>query len=799
MLPRISIKKHITARGRLRLSPLRAWALLLLVFSSCSNLRYLEEGQRLYTGSTVDIEAEEPLKEKSLLEDELEDVIRPVPNQTIFSWSPRLWFYNIAGEPSGKGLRHLLKNRLGRPPVLFDEMDAERSQRLMENRLFNMGYFDGQVSYTTRVKDKTASARFLVQVSPPYTINKLHPPQEGGEIVGQINAMLEESGLKLGAPYRLEDLKEERERIDKGLKEAGYFYFHPDYLIFLADTTPGQRTVDLRLMLKPDTPPEALKTYEMGNISVYADYMTDLERPTAGSDSLEVKDGLYIYDRQELFNPELFARSIFLEKGALYNIEKHDQSLGRIMGLNVFRFVNFRFSDPAAESADPTQLSDSLGTTQNPALDLRILLSPMKKKTLSAELRGVSKSNNFAGPGFTASLGNINLMGGAEQLRFSMEGAYETLIGSRTAPANSWEAGLETELIIPRFVAPFKTRSYSSRFVPKTIVSFGWNYFSRTDAFSLNSWRLKYGFNWNESYTTRHSLTPVLLNLFILGSVSEEFEELLASGLAQRRGLFEQFIIGSQYSWFHNSQLKPDTRNRNDVFLNVNFDFSGNLTFLAFEWLGKGSQHESGEYRVFDQSFSQFSKADIDFRYYRRMGSGQRLATRLIMGVGLPYGNSEQLPYVKLFTIGGVNSVRAFHPRSLGPGAYLPPDSLSGRFNPFQAGELKLEASLEYRFSFTRMVKGAVFVDAGNIWRLEEDENTPGGEFRWDRFYEQIALGTGAGIRFDATFFVLRLDFAFPLAVPYRDRDGFFEPIQPFKRSWRKDNLVLNLAIGYPF
>jgi outer membrane protein insertion porin family len=752
-----------------------------LLLSSCSNLRYLEDGQRLYTGSNIRIEAEEALPEKP--EKELESVVRPVPNQKFLFWRPRLWLYNVAGEPSGKGLRHIMRNRLGRPPVLFEEEDVLRSVRLMENRLINLGYFDGEVSAQVRKKEKTAVVDYQVRLRPPYVIRMVHPITDDSELAVQINGMLDQSLLLPGMQYRLDVLKKERERIDRRLKSLGYYYFHPDYLIFLADTSQGGREVDLHLRIKGDIPSQALTAYEMGNIFLVPDYLAELPAADLPADTIRVREGIYMVDRLGHFRPELFASNIMFEKGRLYDIESHDQSLGKLMGLGVFRFVNLRFSPS--------------GQSQEESLDLRILLSPMKRKSLSAEIRGVSKSTNFAGPGFTASFSNNNLFGGAEMLRLTIGGTFETLISRRLDPVNAWEAGLETELIFPGFVAPVFRPSISSRFVPRTRFSFSWDYFNRTDAFSLNSLKFQYGYNWNQSHTVRHSLSPALINLFIMGRVREGFEDLISAGLIQRRGLFEQFIMGSQYSFFYNSQQKPGEQRVQDIYFNMNLDVSGNLAYLIADKVVNASRSADGDYQVFGQGFSQYSRADIDLRYYRRLGDGHRLAARLIAGAGLPYGNSEHLPYVKLFTIGGVNSIRAFHPRTLGPGAYNPPDSLAGRFNPYQTGELKLEVNLEYRFNITGMLKGAVFADAGNIWRLEADENTPGGEFRRDMFLKQLALGAGAGIRIDVTFFVLRLDFAFPLAIPYNDR--FPEPVQPLKRQWRRDNLVFNLAIGYPF
>jgi outer membrane protein assembly factor BamA len=723
-----------------------------------------------------------------MIEEELQRVIRPAPNQRIGPSRPRLWMYFAAGEPRGRGLRYLMRNRFGRPPVLMEQVDPERSRQLIENRLFNMGYFDGSASYQVHTTPRTASVQFLVHLQPPYILGTLYPAEATNAAARQVNALLEGSLLKPGRPYRLDELKKERDRLDREMKRLGYFYFHPDYLIFLADTMQGSRTVDLHLRIKHDTPPQALMTYRVGNIRIQADYLSDPAGSTTKQGGLSAGEGITLFDSQDQFRPGLFRSVLSLEPGSLYNLDAHDRSLNRLMGLGVFRFINFRFQEPAG-----------LPDGDEGVLDLRILLSPAKKLTLAAEVRGVSKSNNFAGPGFDASFTNNNLLGGAERLHINVDASYEALLGRQPASASAWEAGLGAELVFPRFVVPFFRPVSDSRFLPRTSFQAGWRHLNRSDAFSLNSWQLQYGFSWNRSQTIHQKFHPVVINLFSLNDVSQDLEGLLAGDLLMRRGLFEQYIIGSQYSWLYNSQQETGDRGRNDLYLNLNLDLSGNLAWIAAGALSGSDQAKGRARTLWGHEFSQYTRADMDARYYLRARKGGRLAMRLVAGAGFPYGNSDYLPYVKQFYIGGVNSIRAFQPRTLGPGAYVPPDSLSGGFNPYHSGEIKLEASLEYRFGITGMLRGAVFADAGNIWTLKEHENTPGGAFSWDGFFRQIALGSGAGLRLDATFFVLRLDVAFPLADPRTERQGYLEPVRPLSKNWRRDKLVFSLAIGYPF
>ncbi|MFW5707013.1 MAG: BamA/TamA family outer membrane protein, partial [Bacteroidota bacterium] len=322
-------------------------------------------------------------------------------------------------------------------------------------------------------------------------------------------------------------------------------------------------------------------------------------------------------------------------------------------------------------------------------------------------------------------------------------------------------------------------------------------YLSRTDAFSVTSFRSQFGYEWRQSVTARYRYYPLVFNIFALGTISEEYEEYFSRETLFRRGLFEQFLLGSEFSWTWNTQRRG-TR-KHGWFINHNIDLSGNIAYLLLDKTGIGTKSPEGDYEIFGTSFSQFSKTDFDIRHYLDMGYGQKLVSRIATGIGIPYGNSGTMPYIKLFTAGGSNGIRAFHPRSLGPGSYNSPDTLASGFDINQTGNIKLELNLEYRFAFTNTIKGAVCADAGNIWNLKEREQVPGGKFETSEFLNQIALGTGFGLRFDFTFFILRLDLAFPLAVPYDDSPTYFQPFKPFNMNWLSDNLLLNLAIGYPF
>ncbi len=754
--------------------------LIVMVISSCTGLRNLPEGEKLYTGSNIHLEKEKDIVDDRNVERELSRVLRPAPNSKLLISRPRLWMYQHAGEPTGRGLRHWMRNRLGEEPVLYDDAFMDRNMRLLYNRLYNMGYFDALVEEAKDTTARTVSVDYRVSLRQPYRVRTLFPVDEDSRMAEQVNESLVNSLIVTGDPYSLETMRQERQRIERALKKKGYFYFHPDHLLFRADSAVGDRHVDLHTTIKADIPDAVRKAYLIGNIYIHADYMAGGSNRTTMQDTLQLEGGVYFTDDSEQFDPGVIRRAVLFQKDSLYDVRDHDRSLNHLMSLGTFRFVNIRFRARQEEGRD--------------VLDVRVLLTPTERRSMSAELRGVTKSNNFAGPGLNTTLTNRNVFKGAETLDLSLDGSYEALVGRRRS-ASSTELGMDATLSFPRFLLPAGWKETPRVLSPKTNISVGANFLSRTDAFQLTTMHARYGYTWNRDLATQLRISPLMFNLFVLGDVDEEMEGVLVEGALLRHGLFEQFILGGQYSYIYNSRLKAT--DRNDWYVHLNLDLSGNIAYLLLDQVFGASKGEDGGYGLFNQSFAQYAKADGDFRYYWQMGEGHRLVYRLFLGAGLPYGNSEMMPYVKQYVTGGSNSIRAFHPRSVGPGRYVPDEETAGTYNIYQTGEMKLEANVEYRFDITSLFKGALFVDAGNIWRVRDDENVPGGKFSAGTFYEEIAMGAGVGLRIDASFFILRFDFAAPLANPATD--SFFDPFRLHKSRWRRDNIVFNLGIGYPF
>ena len=750
---------------------------LALFAVGCSSTSYLPQGEKLYTGADVNIQEKESIPNKGELEGQLDMLAKPEPNAKLLGlFRFKLWLYNVG----------IFKESLGEPPVLLHSVVPDRVASRMRALLESKGFFQPDVTYSVSEEEKTAEIQYTVALHAPYRINGIVVKGLNTPLMEAIRSAMGKTILAPGDQYDLAKLREERERIDAALKEEGYFYFSPDFIVFQADSTAGSKTVDLSLFLKQDIPVEATRTYTIGSIYIYSGYSLNRDSLAIQTgDTVGVGDCYYV-DLDKKFKPNVIVRSVFFRKGTVYSRISHDLTLSRLMDLGVFKFVNIRFVE-----------ADSGGL---PRLEPHIYLTPLPSKTVRFELQGVSQSNNLAGPVFQSSFRNRNLFSGAELFTLSFEAGLQTPVGGGQSGGNSYEVGTRGELDLPKFVTPFNLKNVSSLFVPKTRIILGASLLRRLLYYQLFSLDASFGYNWKESANTEHNFNPLAMAYASLTNRTQKFDELLNSNPFLRRSFEQQFIIGQNYSFTYNDQLDKDRKNH--VYFKGSADFSGNLVQLVQSLFVKHSATLETPYTLFGTTYSEYYKFDIDVRkYFNSMDQKSSLASRLIVGIGFPYGNSATIPYVKQFYIGGSNSVRAFVAGGLGPGSYKIPDSLAANAFIDQAGDIKLEVNSEYRFPIVSILRGAFFVDAGNIWLMREDPGRPGSRFSTNTFLDELAVGTGIGLRFDLSFFILRADLAFPLRIPSlpSGERWVVNKVNPADPSWRTDNLVLNISVGYPF
>ncbi len=754
---------------------------IFLMISSCGVKKYIPEDKTLYTGASLELESDIPKKDRKELQARLESQILPEPNAKILGMRLGLWAYYKGTQENPGFINRFLNKKLGEEPVYMDEVSTERTENILINRLENRGFFYTIASSEVHEGDKFANVSYKLSFGHPYVMETYQMLFDSSMIYREISKLITESPLEKGTRFDLDFLKSERQRIDDELKNKGYYNFNPDLLIFEADTNQYEdRRFDLFLRLKSNTPQKSKFPYVIRDIKVYPDYSLSDTIRNADTTVVNSKE---IIQEELVFKPELLEPYVLIDEGSLYSPEISRQTSNRLSSIGNFRYVNINYEESDTIPGEDGSLS----------LDTRIYLSPLTKRALRAELQGVTKSNNFAGPALLINYRNRNLFYGGEVLSITANFGYEQQLSAGDRDGlKSIELGLTADLIFPRIIFPASANSRFKYAIPKTKVSLGTEYQNRTNLYKINSYKASYGYFWNANRYQYHEFNPISLSIFNLFGTTPEFENILDANPFLRRSFEQQFIFGMNYTFNYNQLV--DQNRKHAIFVGTTVDLAGN----ALRGINVLTDSENPG-QAFGLQFAQYTKADIDFRYYWRLTENQSLVTRIFGGLGLPLGNSESLPFVKQYFAGGPRSVRAFRIRSLGPGTYIPEGGFTNASFFDQAGDIRLEGNLEYRFPIVPYVKGAVFADAGNVWLVNENEALPGGKFTSD-WAKELGVGAGIGIRIDIQIFVIRFDLATPIRKPWLpEGERWITEFSPDIRSWRRDNLILNFAIGYPF
>ncbi|WP_445735822.1 translocation and assembly module lipoprotein TamL [Mariniflexile sp.] len=751
---------------------------LVALLLGCSGTRKIPEGDLLYVGHNLKIEkGKAPKKTRKQIRSAVDALIRPKPNKSILGMRPGIFFYNVFDEvKKDKGFKYWVKYKLGEAPVLMSGVDLEYNKKVVQNYVENKGFFNAETIVDSIRKGKKAEAKYDVKLHNQYKIKSVVFPKDSILLSKEINLLKEKSLLKIGKPYDLDLIKTERSRMDARLKERGFYYFNEDHLLVQVDSTVANHEVDLLVKIKNDIPDKAKNQYRINNIFVYPSF--NLKRDTVSTqkmDTIRYQD-LTIIDNKTVFKPFIFDKTLLFNKGDLYNRTTHNLSLNRLITLGTFKFVKNEF-----------KVNDSVENQ----LDTYYYLTPLPKKSIQVEAVAKTNSANYSGTELNVNWSNRNTFKGAELLKISAFAGLETQVSGQNNGFNVYRFGGETNLIWPRFISPFKMTS-GSAYVPNTKATLSYEYQLRTKLYSLKTFNGSFGYIWKENERKEHNLNALNIAFTSSNNVSDLYKSQIAANPSLQKVIDKQFIFGTTYSYtYTNTMLK---NRKNNIYFKGAVDLSGNSLGLLL-----GANDSADPKSIFGVPFSQYSKLEVEFRHYYNFSKDTQLASRIIFGAGLPYGNSSELPFIKQFFIGGTSSIRAFRARSIGPGTFNGNET-TNVFLPDQSGDLKLEFSTELRTKIYKLVKGAVFVDAGNIWLLNESAEKPGAKFS-GQFLNELAVGTGIGLRFDFNFLVLRTDLAFPLRKPYLPKGNRWvvDDINFGDSAWRKENLIFNLAIGYPF
>lgn len=762
------------------------YLLLCLFLLSCSTTKNLPEGAILYTGiSKMEIQQPDNSEAGRSTVEEVEAALAYPPNNAFMGSSSvrvpfpfGLWVYNAFVNKEGK-LSRWIFNKLAAKPVLISTVNPDVRVKVARNLLNEYGYFNGATAYEL-VPDKKdprkAKIAYQVTMNPPYTIDSVYYVRMRNRVDSLLPRMSSERLLRKGDNFNVVRLQVERERIADMLRDHGYYYFRPEYMVYQADTTITPGKVSLRVVPKEGMPRNALRPWKLGKVDFYLNGYRN-EPPT---DSIRYKDLTIHYEGKLRVRPSVLYNRLYFRPGDRYSQTQQERSQTALARLGTFRYSEFQYVP-----RDTMRRQDTLDLRINTVYDL-----PLDGEL---ELNVTAKSNDQIGPGAVFSVTKRNMFGGGETFGVKLRGSYEWQTGNKLdaggSKINSYELGLSTTLTFPRLLFPTLGKR-DLNFPATTTFRLYADQMNRARFFKMLSFGGDASYEFQPSATSHHSVTPFKLAYNLLQHTTVEFDSIADNNKALMKSLQDQFVPSMSYTYTYDDS--PITSKRHHVWLQGSITQAGLLMDAAYAIAGKAFDKEGK--KLFGNPFAQFIKGTVEARYNYQLGENQRLVGRIMAGAIYSYGNARTAPYNEQFYVGGANSVRAFTIRSIGPGRYYQSSEENKYAYIDRTGDLKFEANLEYRFQIMGDLHGATFLDCGNIWLLREDPDRPGGRLKAGHFFKDLALGTGFGIRYDMDFLVIRFDVGIGLHLPYETGKSGYYNLPRFK-----DGMGYHFAIGYPF
>ena len=760
--------------------------LLGLLSWSCSTTKNLPEGAVLYTGiSKIEIQQPDASEAGRSTVEEVEAALAYPPNNALLGSSSvrvpfpfGLWVYNAFVNKEGKVSRWIF-NKLAAKPVLISTVNPDVRVKVARNLLNEYGYFNGATSYAL-VPDKKdprkAKIAYQVTMNQPYTIDSILYVRMRNRVDSLLPRLSSERLIRKGDNFNVVRLQEERERIADRLRDNGYYYFRPEYMIYQADTTITPGKVSLRIVPKEGMPRNALIPWKLGNVDFYLNGYRN-EQPT---DSIRYKDLTIHYEGKLRVRPKVLYDRLYFRPGDRYSQTQQERSQTALARLGIFRYAEFQYAP-----RDTMRRQDTLDLRIHTVYDL-----PLDGEL---ELNVTAKSNDQIGPGAVFSVTKRNMFGGGETFGVKLRGSYEWQTGNKLdaggSKINSYELGLSTTLTFPRLLFPTLGKR-DLNFPATTTFRIYADQLNRARFFKMLSFGGDASYEFQPSATSHHSVTPFKLAYNLLQHTTAEFDSIADSNKALMKSLQDQFVPSMSYTYTYDDS--PITTKRHHVWLQGSITQAGLLMNAAYAIAGKPFDKEGK--KLFGNPFAQFIKGTVEAHYNYQLGENQRLVGRIMAGAIYSYGNARTAPYNEQFYVGGANSVRAFTIRSIGPGRYYQSSDENKYAYIDRTGDLKFEANLEYRFPIMGDLHGATFLDCGNIWLLREDPDRPGGRLKAGHFFKDLALGTGFGFRYDMDFLVIRFDVGIGLHLPYETGKSGYYNLPRFK-----DGMGYHFAIGYPF
>ncbi|MBC7886586.1 MAG: BamA/TamA family outer membrane protein [Ferruginibacter sp.] len=753
--------------------------IIVITASACGVKRFLPAGERLYRGATIQVEKEKNVKASSKsLRKQLKLAAKPAANNFALGQPYKVWWWFVIGQPKREnGVRAFFRNKLGAPPILSSKVNAAVTATNMQAFLENLGYFHSVIKGDTINKGYMTTALYKAHVFPQYTIKNISWINDGSDLVRLLQEEQRRGILQAGNGYRLSDLQAERDRLDLYIKTMGYYHFNPGYIMAYADSTIGNNEVNIFLSVKNSIPEHARHPYTINRIMVFPNYTLLLPPPDTSKTGTFNVDGLLLRDTVRKFNPVLFKNVITYRPGKIYSSRDQNTTLNRLINLGTFKYAKNRF-EQAKEGSDPYRLN------------VFYYLTPAKKKSLQAEIDGFAKESRFFGTQLSVNWRNRNAFKGAELLSVKAYGGAEISFSDSFRNVSNFRLGTEVSVTLPSFYVPFLKKKETNLYPPRTRLLLGYEYFIKQNFYTKNVYRLQYEFAWKESSNKEHTLSPLALTYIKPGNLTDTFTKETTLNPSLISNVYTELILGSVYSFTYNT---ANPFEKKQWYFKGSLDLAGNIAGI----LSGAKQPRQKE--LLGTPFAQYVKADIDLRYKRKLRNNFDWASRLLIGIGHPYNNSGILPFSKQYVVGGASSLRGFQMRRIGPGSYLPTLN-EQRLYQIIGGDYKFQLNSEIRMPLVAKLSGVVFIDMGNIWTKDTLLFGKAGQLKKD-FYKELAVTSGLGIRFDAGIVLLRADLGIPFRKPYLP-EGQRMVISKFElgdAEWRKQNLVLHIALGYPF
>lgn len=759
-------------------------ATVTLSLASCTATKFVPEGAYLLDEVKVHTD------NKAAKSSNLRPYVRQNPNSKWFSLiKTQLYVYNLSGRDSTHWWNKFLR-KVGDEPVIYKEAEANRSRDELTKAMHNMGFMGATVKYTTKTKKKKLKLFYEVESGHPYTVQSLKYDISDQKIAMLLQNDSASALLKEGMLFDAKVLDAERQRITDKLLSAGYYKFNKDYINYTADTVRNTYLVDLVLHLQSykSHPGDTLKDhnqYVIGKINFITDYNV---LQSSALSSIEINDSVHyngypIYYKDRLYlRPKVLTDNLRFQPGDLFNerdVQRTYSSFGRLPAL---KYTNIRFFE--------TQVGDTA------KLNCYVMLTKSKHKSVAFEVEGTNSAGDL-GAAASVSFMHRNLFRGSETFMMKFRGAYEVITGLQGDYRNNnyTEYGVETSVNFPNFLFPFLSSDFKRKI--RATTEFGLQYsFQLRPEFSRTVASASWSYKWLQRQRTQHRIDLIDISYLYLPWISDKFrEDYINKG---QNHIFEynyknRLIVRMGYSYNYNSagsSLVNNTITSNSYSIRMNFESAGNILY-ALSKATNLRKNADGEYAILSIPYAQYLKGDFDFAKNMIIDHRNSFAFHVGVGIAFPYGNAKTIPFEKQYFSGGANSVRGWAVRGLGPGTF----SGDGNFLN-QSGDIKLDASVEYRSKLFWKFQGAFFVDAGNIWTMRNYANQPGGVFKFNEFYKQIAVAYGLGLRLDLDFFVLRFDGGMKAVNPsYETKKEHFPIIHPkFSRDF-----AFHFAVGYPF